>query len=538
MNNLSVRTRLNLLVAVAVFAILLTEIFGLYSSNHELKEARKVEIKSLVETAHSIVSQQHELSQSGSISEDEAKANALSALEQMKYRGTEYFFVINGNAVIVGHGQNPKLRGEDLGRIKTDSGDAVFRRMSTLAKQHDVSEYFNYNWDKNGVSQPKITFAKSFSSWEWVIGTGVYVDDLDQAFYNELMKFGGILIFITLTLLSIAIPVVRSIITPLDRIEKVMKAVSEADLTQRVRLDTRDELGQVAKSVDSTLNNFQHLIRQLSNSIHQLQMNSSQLASSAEQTSAGAKQQSKETELLAVAMDQMTATVQEISKNASDSARATDEADHEAESGNKNVDITIGKIQALAMEVDNSGRVIKTLEEDTEEISKVLSEIQGISEQTNLLALNAAIEAARAGESGRGFAVVADEVRQLAMRTQNSTNEIRDMNDRLRTGAKEAVESMNRSTDGAEDSVNTAKHTGDELGRIVEQMCTVRDMSIQVATATEEQTQVAEEMSRNIVNISRVSQETATASEMVAVNSEQLSQLSTQLENQIQKFRV
>ena len=163
--------------------------------------------------------------------------------------------------------------------------------------------------------------------------------------------------------------------------------------------------------------------------------------------------------------------------------------------------------------------------------------IQGISEQTNLLALNAAIEAARAGESGRGFAVVADEVRQLAQRTQDSTKEIRDMNDRLRNGARNAVEVMERSRKWAEESVEAATHAGEELKMIVQQMQTVRDMTAQVATATEEQSAVAEEMNRNLVNIVNVSAEAATGSDMVAASSEELSQLAVQLQQNISRFK-
>lgn len=540
MKNLSVRNRLNILIIVAVLAVLVTELSGLFSSHKDLVEARKIEIKSLVETVLGVAEQQYQLAQNGSISAIQAQENTLATIERMKYQGNEYFFVLDKNVMMRGHGSDSSVRGKNFSNTITASGEAIFVQMAKLATQYGAAEYFSYDWPKPGFNtpQPKITYAQAFAPWGWVICTGIYIDDLDEAFRTELLKSAIAALLVAVILLGIAIPIIRSITTPLARIEKVMKAVAQADLTQRVAINTNDELGRVGRSVDDTLERFQNLIKSLVNSIHQLQTNSAQLASSAEQTSSGATQQSSETELLAVAMDEMTATVQEISKSASESAKATNRADHEAETGNKNVDETIAKIQSLSQEVCHSESVIRTLEKDTEEISKVLNEIRGISEQTNLLALNAAIEAARAGESGRGFAVVADEVRQLAMRTQNSTSEISDMNERLRSGAKRAVKSMQLSTEKAEDSVNTAKYTGGELNSIVEHMCKVRDMAVQVAAATEQQTQVAEEMNRNLVNISTVSKETAASSEVVAQSSEELSRLSTQLEHEIKKFRV
>ena len=540
MKNLSVQQRLSLLIAVAVFALVSVEVLGLLNGKQKLHEARQTEIKSLVESAHSVIVTQYELVSSGVISEDKAKEKALSQLEKMKYRNGEYFFVIDQNVVMIAHGGNPKFRGKNLSATKTQTGVPVFKQMAVLANQTDREAFFSYQWPKPDSTEPlaKESFVKSFAPWGWVVGTGVYVNDLQEAFISELIRFSIVLFFVVLVLVATSIPIVRSITRPLQRIESVMTAVSGADLTQRVNLDTKDELGRVAQSIDITLGVFQDLVTQLTDSIKQVQGSALQLAASAEQTSAGTRQQSSETEMLAAAMTEMTATVQEISRNAAASATATDAADHEAEAGNANVDDTINKIETLSSEVARSSEVIKTLEEDTAQISKVLGEIRGISDQTNLLALNAAIEAARAGEFGRGFSVVADEVRQLAMRTQTSTNEIQEMNERLRSGAKDAVLSMNRSTEGAADSVESAKHAGVELKRIVEQMCNVRDMAIQVAAATEEQTQVADEMNQNLITISSVSDETAMASEMVAANSEQLSQLSTLLESQISKFRI
>ena len=405
MKNLSVTYRLSLLIVVAVLSLLLVEVKFLFSSQLELETAREDEIHSLIDSAHNIVKLEYEKAQTGKISEAEAKANAYALIESMKYRGSEYFFILDKNAVLVAHGGSKDARGKDVSGFKTEQGESVFLNMAALASKNDEIGFFRYNWPKAGsdTPQPKLSIAKSFAPWSIVIGTGIYTDDLAEIFLSNLIEACVLFLIVLILLSAICLPIVRSIISPLKHIEAIMLKVTNADLTQRIDLKTKDEFGHLGKCIDATLDNFQVLIQKLSGSINQVQSSALQLSASAEQAKSGTNQQLSETELLAAAMNEMSATVQEISRNAAESAKASDNADNEAEQGNKNVSITISRIDALASEVQNSANVILALEADTEEISKVLTEIQGISEQTNLLALNAAIEAARAGESGRGF---------------------------------------------------------------------------------------------------------------------------------------
>jgi methyl-accepting chemotaxis protein len=474
----------------------------------------------------------------GELSGDEARQQARTLLENMRYAGNEYFFVLNANADILVHGGDTSQAGRNLKSARTPDGVPVFAQMAAMIGGGKKVEAFSYLWPKAGSTepQPKLTLAKSFEPWGWVIGTGVYMDDLNAAFMEDLIHLSLQLLVALALLILCAIPIGRTIIMPLDIISDVMKRAANGDLRVRTELTSRDELGKVGRRIDETLGVFQDLVHQIAGSATQVSASAEELARSAEETSAALDAQAQEAELLSTAMNEMAASVHEVARSAGETAAAIESADHEADEGNHDVEDTVERIQALAREVDAAAEVIQALEGDTVQIGQVLGQIQAISEQTNLLALNAAIEAARAGESGRGFAVVADEVRQLAQRTQGSTEEIRSMNDRLRSAAQRAVEVMERSKERADASVTTAQHAGKELSRIVEQMAHIRDMGVQVAAAAEEQSQVSEEMNSNLLRITQASESTVAAANTVAASGEQLQQLSRSLQQQINRF--
>lgn len=539
LHNITVKARLYWLIALAATAMFVVQIIGLQQQKQELYDSSRKNVQALVDAAYTLVDSYARQARSGKMTQAEAKARAVYALEAMRYSDGEYFFVLDYQTHIVAHGAKPQLKGQDFSKFRTDSGRFVLRDMASLGHQGKTEGYFAYQWPKAGYSEPKdkISYVRVFPEWEWVIGSGDYVFEIEEMFLESLVS---VLIQLAITLailIGVSVMITRSIIQPMDKVRRVMAKVAEGDLRVRVDLKGQDELSEMSRSIDNSLKVFQDLIFLLTSSVNQLQGAAEELAATAEQTSQGIRRQTEETELLSTAMNEMSATVQEVAQHAQASAEATNAADEEADEGNHEVEDTVQKITHLSHEVEEASRVIKALENDTVQIGAVLQVIQEISEQTNLLALNAAIEAARAGESGRGFAVVADEVRNLAQRTQDSTQEIHSMNERLRSGSRNAVEVMERSRNWADDSVKAAVHAGDELKLIVEQMQRIRDMSAQVATATEEQSAVAEEMNRNLVNIVSVSDETRAGSDQVAVSSEELSQLAVQLQQHIVRFR-
>jgi methyl-accepting chemotaxis protein len=273
--------------------------------------------------------------------------------------------------------------------------------------------------------------------------------------------------------------------------------------------------------------------------------NVSRLAASAEKLSRitehskqGATRQNAGTEQVASAMNEMSSTVQEVARNAANAAQAALEADKEAKTGQEVVKGAIGSIHTLATEVQKTSHVILKLKDDSMSIGAVLDVIRGIAEQTNLLALNAAIEAARAGEQGRGFAVVADEVRSLATRTQQSTQEIQEMIERLQLGTNEAVSAMEQGRAKAEASVEQAAKVGDSLESITRMVHQIRDMNAHIAHAAEEQSVTAEEINRNVLNISEVSSKTMDGAEQTAEASEELARLAGNLQEIVGRFSL
>ncbi len=331
-----------------------------------------------------------------------------------------------------------------------------------------------------------------------------------------------------------------SIVAPLRRAVLRMDDIASGggDLTQRLRALGNDEVTEIARGFNRFADTVQNLVQQVQGSTTQVATAAEELTAITAQTSDGVQRQRSEIDQVATAMTEMAATVQEVARNAANAATAAKEANGEADDGKRVVDATIGSINLLAREVTQAADVINHLAADSEAIGRVLDVIRGIAEQTNLLALNAAIEAARAGEQGRGFAVVADEVRTLAQRTQASTQEIQQMIEKLQGGARDAVTVMEAGRDRANESVRQAGEAGNSLQTITYAVSAISDMNIQIASAAEEQSAVAEEINRNIVNIGAVADETATGSEHTAEASAELARLGTDLQSVVGKFKV
>jgi methyl-accepting chemotaxis protein len=314
--------------------------------------------------------------------------------------------------------------------------------------------------------------------------------------------------------------------------------IKKGDLTQKIVIHGKSDFSWMGYELDSARKNVSNLVKTMTGGVTQLEAATGNMASISKATVDGVLTQQSETAQVATAMNEMAASVQEVARTAAGAAEAARNADNEAKAGKQVVLDTMGSIDSLAGEVEKAAQTLTSLETDISNIGAIVDVIRGITEQTNLLALNAAIEAARAGEHGRGFAVVADEVRTLAARTQSSTHEIEEMVERLQTGAQEAVSVMNEGRERAQTSVEKAASAGAALDTITGMITTMDEMSAQISSAANEQSSVAEDINRGIVNISQVAERTAEGARESSVAVESLSSISVQLQEAAAKFKV
>ncbi|MCG5535736.1 methyl-accepting chemotaxis protein [Ectothiorhodospira mobilis] len=351
---------------------------------------------------------------------------------------------------------------------------------------------------------------------------------------------GGAAVFGILVAGGLGLLITRAIVGPVRATTAHLRAIAEGDgdLTQRLPVESRDEIGDLSRAFNGFADRVHELVKQVVGAASQLAAAAEELSATSGETRQQVQHQKSEVEQVATAMNEMTSTVQEVARNAAEAAQTTRTTDEQAQTGGREVTQTIHTIETLAKEVEDAAEVIHHLSADSEEIGKVLDVIRGIAEQTNLLALNAAIEAARAGEQGRGFAVVADEVRTLASRTQESTNEVQDMIERLQSGASKAVKAMDQGRSRARDGVDQAGRAGQSLEVITRSVGTLNDMNSQIASAAEEQSAVAEEVNRNVVNINDGVEHTASGADQIASASEELARLAADLQDRVSRFKV
>ncbi len=338
--------------------------------------------------------------------------------------------------------------------------------------------------------------------------------------------------------LGAAIMISLAIVRPLKRVIGLAESIASGDLSVHIEQDRRDEIGQLLAAMHGMSANLRDMVGRLQGGVAQISSSAQSLSTTAEQTRQGVNGQKLETDQVATAMSQMTATVHEVARNAEAAAASTERADQRVGAGSQVVRQTLQRIEQLARAMDATTESIQRLSQDTQRIDAVLDVIKSVAEQTNLLALNAAIEAARAGEQGRGFAVVADEVRALAKRTQQSTAEIESLIAALREGSRRAVTDMEQSASLVNLTVGDANQTEGALAAIAEAVGLISEMNQQIAAAAEQQTAVAEEINRSVTSIRDIADQSATAMDETAASSIQLAELGRELQGMAGHFRL
>ena len=541
MRNLSISRRLWLILIVAVVMLFTLAAAMLKQIHDDLYEAKTIKTMHVVQTASGLLDFYHGLETAGTLTREQAQQQAMDAIRGLRYNQTDYFWINDLRPVMIMHPANPKLVGQDLSGIKDPDGFQVFNEMVTLAEAKGAG-MVNYRWPKPGATDAvgKTSYISLFAPWGWIIGSGVYIDDVQAEFYKQVVKALSISAGIILIMALLLILIARSIAGPLKATVEAMASIAsgESDLTRTLATQGNDEVTQLARHFNAFTAKLRGVVSELQSSAVGLGQASSELGSNAIQAQERSQQQSLQMEQVATAVNEVTYGVQDVAKNAEHAASEMRNAESQAQQGQANIDSSLKQIGHLSGTIDQAVEVIRTLASESTQIGGVLEVISSIAEQTNLLALNAAIEAARAGDQGRGFAVVADEVRLLAQRTQKSTAEIQAMIERLQAHSDAAVKVIADSSRSSQLTIEQANLAGKSLTSISQALRNLNGLNASIASATLEQSHVVEDINQNVTQAAQLSQSTAVAAEQSSAASHQLKGLSEQLNGLLRQFRV
>ncbi|OUR70546.1 hypothetical protein A9Q77_07300 [Marinomonas sp. 42_23_T18] len=538
LNNIHIRYKLWAIIAlmsIGTSGLIGVSLFSLYMTQFQDRQDRT---QDLVEVAHGTLNYYYQTALTEGTDQSLAKQQAFEAIRALRYEGNEYFWINDMSSVMLMHPVNPALEGKDMSSFEDVNGVKVFAEFLKVIKQ-DGAGFVGYMWPKAGETEPtaKNAYVKEFKPWHLIIGTGVYLDALYQQFFDNLLRFGIAVILLTLFIGGTALFIIYLVTSRVIRLKDIMLGVAQSgDLTRRVDFKGKDELGIMASSFNQMMSSFQLIVDKVGSSSSQLDDIVVQSNHISEKTTLGVETQLKETEHTASAMLQMAASAQQANDISAIANNKALEVQQQSKQGLAIITTSNDKIKSLAQNVAHATTSIHQLRNNVMEIEGVLEVIGQVSDQTNLLALNAAIEAARAGEQGRGFAVVADEVRHLAQRSQGSAVEIHDMIENLRNQTLATVDVMEKAQSMAQEGVEQAVQAGTSFSDITQGINEISDLNQQITLASNEQTQVAEEISRNINNINAVTEDTSKANSAMGTSILELKQCAGQLRSLIAEF--
>ncbi len=533
-DNLRVGQKLALLVVGALVTVVaITGIFLALQKGIMLDD-RKTKTRNLVESAHGVFVYYHAKVEAKELSESEAQLSAMRVVEGMRYNEKDYFWINDMQPKMVMHPYVKKLEGQDLSSFEDPNGTRLFMDMVSVVRSKGEG-FVNYVWQKGDskILAPKTSYVKGFAPWGWIVGSGIYVDDVDAAFYSESIRFAIIILVVLILLGGIAYWVSRSISRPLEHAVHVADRLSVGDLQVEIDVGGHDETGQLLHSLRKVTgatevvtrmaseiaegrldvdirkrsdedelmqalaemtNKLKEVVGGVKVTVEHVTSGSLTMRDTADIMSNGASQQAAAAEEAASSIEQMTANIRQNADNSLQTEKIAQEAAKDAQEGGVAVGQTVDAMKKIA--------------------DKIMI-IEEIARQTNLLALNAAIEAARAGEQGKGFAVVAAEVRKLAERSQIAAGEINEL---------------------STSSVEVAERAGELLDVIVPNIQKTAELVQEISAASKEQDAGAEQIQRSVQELDGVIQQNASASEEMAATAEELSSLSEQLSELVSFF--
>ncbi len=536
-DDLTVRTKIAVVSVASVVPLVLFILGYLIPAYAQDKfNERSAATRQVVDIAYNLMKEYDDRIRSGEFTEAEAKKRYVDRINRMRYNENDYMWLNDLQPRMIFHPMKKEMNGADLSDYTDPHGRKLFVDMANICREQGEGSVL-YEWPKPGQDKPalKISYVRLYRPWGWIVGSGVYADDIQTQVAG--MRWNIMAGAFLVSLIAVGFGLVVGGWYKKDLSEVVQK-MDHAELRMRFRSERKDEIGALQRSFDAFVSNIHDTLSEVMHASERVAGATVEISSSAEQLAAGSEEQSSQANEVTSAVTDMTATISSNAKNAAAAAAIARQAKEAAYEGGRVVERTVNGMRTIADVVEQSAETVQTPGKSSDEIGEIVLVINEIADQTNLLALNAAIEAARAGDQGRGFAVVADEVRKLAERTSKATQEIGSMIGRIQTETKRAVGVMHEGTRKVHDGIEQADKAGAALKEIVDVSQRVTDMVSQIAEADERQSTVSEMITKNVDGISAVAHESANSTQQIARAAEDLNRMTEQLQQTLSQFKL